>query len=90
MPITKKKSKKLSVVPKRTDENLASDYAIESVKASVRVAEQADNHYRYTMHAQRDVELTHKWESLPIYNHGDHMPKMELFKNFKRAVNNIL
>jgi len=90
MPVQKKKSKKLSLVPKRTDGNLACDYALESVTASVRVAEQADNHHRHTMHAQRDAELTHKWESLPIYNHGDHMPKMELFKNFKKAVNSVL
>ncbi len=90
MPVQKKKSKKLSIVPKRTEPALTSSYAIENVRNSVRVAEQADNHYRYAVHAQKDVELTHKWESLPIYHHGDQLPRMELFKNFKKTLNKVL
>ena len=90
MPITKKKSKKLSVVPKRAKQNTTSDYTVEGIKSSVIVAEQADNHHPHTFHAQRDVNLTRNWESLPIYNHGDHMPKRELFKNFKKTVNKVL
>ncbi|MCP4647727.1 MAG: hypothetical protein GY852_08375 [bacterium] len=90
MPITKKKSKKLSLVPKRTEQNMTSNYTIESIRNSLTVAEQADNHYPHAFHAQRDVNLTKNWEALPIYNHGDHLPKMELFKNFKRTVNKVL
>ncbi len=90
MPIQKKKAKKLSLVPKKTKEHVTSNYSNEGVSASIRMAQQADNHYARVIHGQKDVELTHKWESLPIYNHGDHMPKMQLFKNFKKTVNEVL
>ena len=90
MPVQKRKSKKLSLIPRRTEENVISNYTLESVSTSVRMAQQADNHYVHTVAGQKDVELTRQWESLPIYTHGDHMPKMELFKNFKKAVNNVL
>ena len=89
MPVQKKKKSKLSMVPSKTEQTV-SNYTIESIRSSLRTAEQADNHHSHAFAAQRDIDLTHNWESLPIYRHGNHLPKMELFKNFKRTVNQVL
>ena len=90
MPVTKKKRSKLSVVPIKTEGTASTNYAMDSIRRSVNMAENADNHHKYAVHAQKDYNVTNNWESLPIYHQGDHMPKMELFKNFKRTVNNVL
>ncbi|MBD3397802.1 hypothetical protein GF412_01545 [Candidatus Micrarchaeota archaeon] len=89
MVAVKRKNKKLLSVPKKAVSSSA-DYTLDSIMRSLEMAESADNHYRYAVHAQKDYNLTNKWESLPIYHHGDHLPKMELFKNFKRTVNKVL
>lgn len=85
MPAQKKKNRKLSMVPRKT----AADYTFESIRQSIRTAETTDNHYRYGFYAERDANITHNWESLPIYKHGDHSSKRELFKNFRKAVNKV-
>jgi hypothetical protein len=90
MPVTKKKKPKLAVVPVKTEGTPSNDYAMDSIRQSVIMAKNADNHHKYAAHAQRDYNVTKNWESLPLYHQGDHMPKMELFKNFKRTVNNVL
>jgi len=90
MPVKKKKRSKLSAVPKKTKGTSSTNYTLGSINRSVRMAENADNHHKYAVQAQKDYQVTNKWESLPIYHHGDHMPKMELFKNFKKTVNKVL
>jgi len=90
MVVKKKKRSKLSVVPKKTKGTSSTNYALGSIRRSVSMAENADNHHKYAVYAQKDYNITNNWESLPIYHHGDHMPKMELFKNFKKTVNNDL
>ncbi len=90
MPVTKKKKPKLSVVPTKIEGTPSTNHTLESISRSVTMAKNADNHHKYAVHAQRDYTVTKNWESLPIYHQGDHMPKMELFKNFKRTVNNVL
>ena len=89
MPVKKKKRSKLSAVPKKTG-TTSTNYTLDSIRRSVNMAGNADNHHRYAVHAQKDYHVTNNWESLPIYHHGDHMPKMELFKNFKKTVNKVL
>jgi hypothetical protein len=89
MVVARKKSSRLSCVPKKA-ESSSTGYTLDSIMRSLEIAEKADNHHRYAVHAEKDYNITQKWEALPLYHHGDHMPKMELFKNFKRTVNKVL
>ncbi|MCP4648275.1 MAG: hypothetical protein GY852_11200 [bacterium] len=90
MVVKKKKRSKLSAVPKKTEGTTSTKYALGSIRRSVNMAENADNHHKYAVHAQKDYNITNNWESLPIYHHGDQLPRMELFKNFKKTINNVL
>ena len=86
----KKKKNRLSVVPEKVGHSLVYAKSIGGIKQSLVIAEQVDNHYSHVHLAQRDINLSSKWEGLPIYHDGEHLPKLVLFKNFKRAVNNVL
>lgn len=89
MVVVRRKSPRLSCVPRKA-ESSSTDYTLDSIMRSLEIAEKTDNHYKYAVHAEKDYNLTNKWETLPIYEQGDHMPKMELFKNFKKTVNKVL
>ncbi|MFP3950132.1 MAG: hypothetical protein ACLFUZ_03525 [Candidatus Micrarchaeia archaeon] len=86
--VSKSRKSKLKSVPRKTPYS-SSEYAVESVGRSLRVAESAETHHPHPFHAQRDIQLTHNWESLPVYEHGAHTPKKELFRNFRRALEKI-
>ena len=85
---TKTKTSKLSLVPVKTETD-TTEYTFEHLKNSLRIAQLADSVYSQGSYAEKDVMLTGRWESLPLYVQGDHMPKMELFKNFKKTVGNL-
>ncbi|MBD3390088.1 hypothetical protein GF415_04025 [Candidatus Micrarchaeota archaeon] len=86
--VSKNKKSKLKSVPRKTHYS-SSEYAVESVGRSIKVAESADDHHPHPFHAQRDIQLTHNWESLPVSEYGAHAPKKELFRNFRKAMEKI-
>lgn len=85
---SKSKLSKLSMVPVKIGTE-TTDYTFEHMRNSIKLAQSADNVHAHGVHAERDVALTSRWESLPLYLQGDHMPKMELFKNFKKSLDNL-
>lgn len=85
---SKSKLSKLSMVPVKTGTETM-EYTFEHMKNSIRIAQSADNVHPYGVSAEKDVVLTSRWEALPLYVNGDHMPKMELFKNFKKSLGNL-
>lgn len=89
MAMAKKKKPELSnMVPVRVSRDSATlEYTFDRISDSVSIAQSADNHHAHPAAAQKDAELTRNWESLPLYEHGDHAPKKELFKFFKKTIN---
>ncbi|MBN2121662.1 hypothetical protein JW721_01215 [Candidatus Micrarchaeota archaeon] len=84
-------NEKLSAVPVKVEECPATvSHTIAHLYTSMGIAQRQDSHHAHPIHAEHDVNLTHRWESLPLVEDAPHAPKRELFNSFKGAVNQIL
>jgi hypothetical protein len=81
----------LSAVPVKTEECPAAvSHTIAHLYTSVGIAQRQETHHAHPLHAEHDVNLTHKWEALPLVEDAPHAPRRELFNSFKGAVDKIL
>ena len=67
---------------------IVSDFSLERISDSITKANSAGHHTNMA-HAEKAMNLQHKWESLPIYHEGDYFPKKQLYTNFKRVLQDV-
>ncbi|MEM4272152.1 MAG: hypothetical protein QXH30_01045 [Candidatus Bilamarchaeaceae archaeon] len=68
---------------------IVSEFSLGRISNSIAKAEGMRHHYSHIHHAEKAVNLQHKWESLPIYHEGDYFPKRQLYTNFKRVLQDV-
>ncbi len=87
IPVKTEMPEEQLVYKKSTDKCpcVVSDFSLERIADSITKADSAGHHTNMA-HAEKAMNLQHKWESLPIYHEGDYFPKRQLFSNFKRVV----
>lgn len=73
----------------KSETTFATEFSIERIAESINKA-QGGRHHHHIAHAEKAVDLQHRWESLPIYHEGDYFPKKQLYTNFKRVLQDVL